>query len=266
MDSDMEGCDCGGMDVADLTGLWRRSLLSFPDGRRDESSAVAWLQAGRLFADLRQPAGMPDFSHVAGLHDLSREDCLWLAGQQAFAGTLRKLDDCVEWVRELDFQPEGPVKDIGRLFWDGDILVEEGRDVAYREHWHLDAPPASPCVALRLRAASRLGFLVRLGGVFMYARGRPAALPAGADLAACVAAAPDLAAARALLDCEVSIGTVAGAWRIERSTLPFRVGDDLAPRSQAGRLAVGDEAAREWDVVAAEGDTLTLFDVSAETS
>lgn len=253
------------MDVAYLNGLWRRSLLVTEDGVRDESSVVAWLQVGSMFADLRQPAGMPDLSHVAGLDDLGMAECLWLARQLGFAGTFRKVDDCFEWVRELDYQPAGAFKDIGRLSWEGDVLVEVGRDVAYLEHWHRDAPPASPRVALRLRAAEQPGFLLRLGGIFMFARGRAAALPAGEDLAACVAAAPDVAAARALVDCEISFGMVAdGAWRIERSSLPFRVGDDLAPRWQAGGLVVSGEGAHTWRIAAAEGDTSTLFDVSGE--
>jgi hypothetical protein len=42
-----------------LTGLWRRSLIIWPDGRRDETTDVAWLQGERASIDLRQPAGLP---------------------------------------------------------------------------------------------------------------------------------------------------------------------------------------------------------------
>jgi hypothetical protein len=242
--------------IPSLAGLWRRSLLAFPDGRADDTTSVAWLQAGLLYADLRQPAGMPDFSHAAGLNDLTMDDCRWLATQQGFAGQFREVDDCFEWVREMDFCPSGPFKDIGRLAWRGDVLVEEGRDVPYLEHWHRDEPAAAPVASLALTTpgAGARGVLVRAGAAFMYAAGRALPLPAGADLAELVAAAPGLSAARQLLNCEISLGKIEGtAWRITRSTLPFRRGDDLAPRMSGGSLSVAirDDAGaahrRDWD-------------------
>jgi hypothetical protein len=259
--------------VASLTGLWRRSLLVTADGKRDETTSVAWLQAHPHYADLRQPEGMPAFSPVSGLDDLSMADCRWLAAQQGFAGFFRRLDDGFEWVRMLDFCPPGPVKDIGRLYWDGDILVEEGRDVPYLEHWHRDpSRPVAPTASLVLAApqSAAPGMLVRAGADFMYARGRPAPLPPGAELPVLVAAAPDLAAARRLLDCEISQGVVeGGAWRITRSTLPYRVGDDLAPQLTPAGVTVADRAASgaagrtAWRSIEARGDTSAFFDASA---
>jgi len=259
--------------VDSLTGLWRRSLLVTADGERDETTNVAWLQARPHYVDLRQPDAMPDFSHLGGLNDLSVADCRWLATQQGFAGFFRKLDDCFEWVRLLDFCPPGPVKDIGRLYWDGDVLVEEGRDIPYLEHWHRDPQrPVAPTASLLLVAPSgeAQGMLVRAGADFMYARGRAAPLPPGADLAALVAAAPDLEAARHLLDCEISQGVVeAGTWRITRSTLPYRAGDDLAPRLTPDGISVADRAASGaacrtlWRSLESCGDTSVFFDVSA---
>ncbi len=68
--------------------------------------------------------------------------------------------------------------------------------------------------------------LLRVGGDFMYARERAMKLDKGyATLAEYVEAAPDLATARDLLDCEISFGAVERAGlRIQASTLPFRVG------------------------------------------
>jgi hypothetical protein len=257
--------------VDDLGGLWRRSLLAFPDGRRDSSTHVSWLQAGVYYGDLRQPADMPDFSYAAGLDDLSEADCATLARQQGFAGIFQRIGDCFEWVRLLDFQPPGPYADIGRLHWDGDVLVEEGRDVAYLEHWHRDAMPMPPVAALALRAGADAapGFLLRVGEDFLYARGRAAALPPGGDLAECIAAAAGVAAMRRLLDCEISVGRIAGsAWRIARSSLPFRVNNDVAPRLKgdvatvADRFPDGTPMRRDWQVALATGDISVFFDVS----
>lgn len=268
MDSDVGSLQCGAMmDVASLVGQWRRSLLELPDGTRDVTTDVTWLQADLHYVDLRQPAGMPDFSHVGGLDDLTAADCQWLAGQQGFAGVFRRLDDGFEWVRVLDFCPPGPVKDIGRLTWEGDVLVEVGRDAPYLEHWHRDfARAVTPVGSYVLSAPETAapGMLVRVGACFMYARGRNTKPPAGESLAALVAAAPDLAAARALLDCEISHGVVEGSvWRIVRSTLPFRVGDELAPVLNAKGLSVASGAGRiQWRVDQARGDTSGIFDVS----
>ncbi len=258
------------LTIPSLAGLWRRSLLAFPDGREDRTTKVAWLQAGPFYADLRQPADMPDFSDAKCLHDMTMEDCRWLATQQGFAGIFRQVGDCFEWVRELDYCPAGPFKDIGRLAWQGDILVEEGRDVPYLEHWHRDEAAPSPVASLALTAPGTLarGFLVRAGAAFMVACGRAAPLPAGTDLAALVAAAPDLAAARQLLNCEISLGEIDGAaWRITRSSLPFRRGDDLAPQMQPGGLSLamrddsGAACRRDWRIAY---DTLTMFDATNE--
>ncbi len=79
--------------------------------------------------------------------------------------------------------------------------------------------------------------LLRVGAHFGYVRGRVAGnSPApGVTLRDAVARA-DLEAARALMDLEISLGTVEdGRWVINRSTLPFRVGDDLAARTDLRR-------------------------------
>jgi hypothetical protein len=52
---------------ASLAGLWTRSLIILPDGTGDATSVVSWLQGLSLYADLRIPAGRPDFRHAADL-------------------------------------------------------------------------------------------------------------------------------------------------------------------------------------------------------
>jgi hypothetical protein len=235
-----------------MAGLWTRSLIILPDGTRDETSAVTWLQGPALYADLRVPAGRPDF-HAADLGALSFADCQWLATQHGFAGLLSAQDGVFSWHREIDFQPPAPLPDAGRLFWEGGVLVETGHHAAYREHWHRSPDaPARPAGALRLQACDdgRAAILVRAGAWFMFARARGAALLSGRDLAGCVAAA-SLAEAQALVDCELSLGEAA-AWRIARSTLPFREGAALAPRRLGSRLLL---AGAQWDILMEEGET-----------
>jgi hypothetical protein len=251
------------IEVEDLAGLWARSLLAFPDGRRDTATRVAWLQGPALYADLRQPPDMPDFSHAAGLNDLTAADCGLLARQHGFAGILRPDGDCVEWVREIDFQPPGPVKDIGRLRWEGDVLIEQGRDVEYLEHWHRDAALRStPRAGWRLMGADgRIGCLIAVAAHFIMVRDRACALPAAASLGGCLT--DDINAARAMVDCEISFGAIDGDdWLIAASTLPFRVGDRLCPLAQgeggialSGRDAAGAPVMRGWRIISREGNT-----------
>lgn len=256
------------IEVEDLGGLWRRSLLAFPDGRRDTATRVAWLQGPALYADLRQPPDMPDFSHAAGLNELTTADCAWLARQQGFAGILRPVGDCVEWVREIDFQPPGPVKDIGRLRWEGDVLIEQGRDMEYLEHWHRDADLRGTLRAgwRLLGMDGRIGYLIAAAGHFIMVRDRAFGLPAAASLGGCLP--DDINAARAMVDCEISFGAIDGDdWLIAGSTLPFRVGDKLCPLAQgeggialSGRDAAGAPVIHGWRIISREGNTSAFFD------
>ena len=94
--------------------------------------------------------------------------------------------------------------------------------------------------------------MLRVGRRFMLARSRAVTLPASPSLAECVAGAGSLAAAREMVDCEVSLGRVeAGAWTIERSTLPFREGRALAVEPHADILRLDRT---EWRLDALEGD------------
>ncbi|MDE1172158.1 MAG: hypothetical protein PW790_00500 [Parvibaculaceae bacterium] len=222
-----------------LGGLWRRSLIAWPDGREDRSTSVFWLQGPRHYIDLRQPAGRPSFETATCLDALDRDQVGWLAGQEGFAGLFSIEDGIGEWQRALDFQPWSGTADKGTLAFEGDVLVENGIAIPYLEHWHQALSPA-PATAFVLEEAGtgRKGFLVRHGDSFMYARDRAVTLPLpGADnspmeaasLKAIVAAAP-LAEARAMIDCEISFGEIgADGWRIAHSSLPFREGTPLAP-------------------------------------
>lgn len=239
----------------DFSGLWTRSLLALPDGWRDETTEVAWLQGPSLFADLRQPAGRPAFCLVPGPEHLSRQACLWLASQNGFAGTFGFQDGVAEWRREIDFQPKAALPDAGTLEWRDGILVETGVHAPYLEHWHAGGGALAPCGALRLQSEDdgRLAILVRSGSLFMLARDRaPGTVLAGQDLATCIAAALDFAIMRDILDCEISFGRADEGWKITRSTLPWREGAHLATAVQGQSRFNLDGSA--WEILHAEGE------------
>jgi len=253
-----------------LPGLWRRSLIVWPDGRRDETSWVNWLQGPGLYLDLRQPEARPDFAGVASLADLTSDRMDWLARQEGFAGELVHENGWFEWRRDIDFQPEAIYSDRGRLRIEGDAMVEEGADIPYIEQWHREPVATRPCWAMRLRdrESRRKGALIRLGNLFMYARERNVLPPPHLHLRDCVAGAATLDAARDLLDCEISQGAVTRAgWIVCRSSLPFREGRPLAPVLGPTKLATADTARgggammRHWEITDLRGTP--DFDVAA---
>ena len=213
------------MIVTDLQGLWRRSLIAWPGRPSDTTTSVRWLQGPHAYIDLRQPTPLPDFSQVRSREDLTFEDCLWLARQEGFAGHLHFDGRHFEWVREIDFQPSAPTADAGSLHWEGDVLIETGRDADYIEYWHRDPAVATTPTSLA-GVQDSPAVLLRVGPHFMYARDRAARLDKGyRTLVEYLQAAPDLQLARELIDCEISFGTVEeSGLRIAASTLPYRVG------------------------------------------
>jgi hypothetical protein len=251
---------------SELKGLWRRSLIVRPDGTRDETTRVRWLQGERLFVDLRQPAAMPDLSGTCR-DDLSLEDCELLSTQEGFAGHLGFDGRHFEWLRRIDYQPASAMADAGSLEWAGGALIERGRDVAYVEHWRRDAASVEPCAAALLREAgsATAAVLVRVGPYFMFARERSMPVSAHATLRSSVAAAANLAAARALIDCEISYGKALGGFAIAASTLPYRRGALLSPRRRGDTLILSDRDpggsgyARHWDIVEFEGDPAQAY-------
>lgn len=246
-------------------------MIAWPDGECDTASSVRWLQGRRAFIDLRQPATVGDFPRARSIGELSIDHCAWLAQQQGFAGRCVFDGGYFQWLRTIDFQPRTSCDDVGSLCWQGGVLVETGRDVAYVEHWHRDASvPTLPAVAVTLREAKEntAAALLRVGALFMFARDRAVLPTAGRTLAECVAGAPALRQAQQLVDCEISFGHVrATAFRITASSLPFRIGDALDPRVARDRLTTLDRAAdgatqiRHWEITAVEGDLADLADL-----
>jgi hypothetical protein len=120
-------------------GIWRRSLLATPE-MRDTTTTVYWMQAPNWHADIRIPAGRPDFSGVASLDACSAAQRAWLATQQGFAGITRVTRDLAgevcTWQRRIDLQPPQPAPDEGWMRFEPDRLVETGKHASYLEHWH----------------------------------------------------------------------------------------------------------------------------------
>jgi hypothetical protein len=250
--------------LSDLPGMWRRALIIHADGTRDSTTQVRWLQAQSLFVDLRQSAALPDFLQLRCLNDLTPEDCAQLALQEGFAGRFGSDGDCFEWLRLIDFQPRGGLADAGRLWWDEEILMEAGRDVPYVEHWMRDPTVVTrPLAALRLRDRETgvTALAVQLGTVFMFARDRAVALTAGSSLVDCAAGADSLAQARAMLDCEITLGSAGmGPNVILASTHPWRVAERFQLRCTDSTVetldtdSAGKALRRQWEVLEAEGD------------
>ncbi|MCX4751559.1 hypothetical protein OG455_39690 [Kitasatospora sp. NBC_01287] len=251
--------------LAELPGVWRRTLVREADGSTDRVTAVTWVQGPALFGDLRRPQGLDALVGRACLADLDRPRLLALCGQKAFAGTLEQRGDTFSWVRRIDLHPSAPLPDAGTLRREGGVLVEKGLHEPYLEHWEpVERSPRSSAAALLTDpAAGCAGVLVRAGSWFCYARDRSVPLPAPrVPLVEQVRGCADHAAAVALLDCEVSIGRVrADRWEIVSSTLPQRIGAQLRPElSGAGdRLRIRDTdprglaRPRDWELVRIEG-------------
>jgi hypothetical protein len=245
--------------LAELAGVWSRTMYVRSDGTVDDTTEVTWVQAGPSYVDLRQPARRPGLSDATCLRDLTFEHVTWLATQEGFAGYLRADDRAAEWERLVDMQPASP-PDVGRLSWRGDVLLEEGVDLPYVEHWQRLAA-SDDLAGLRLvdPANGTVAVLARVGETFGFARSREVRIGGPPATPGRVAAARDLRAAQDLVNIELSIGTVSsGRWTIERSSLPFRVGADLAVAVDGAVCHTreltpdGEERPREWRVVAAD--------------
>jgi hypothetical protein len=241
-------------------GVWRRTLLEAP-GERDVGGQVFWLQTPRWHADLRIPAGRPDFSGVAGLADCDDAQLAWLARQQGFFGLTQVDGERCTWHRLQDFQPANGRRDIGRMAFEGERLEETGVEADYLEIWQRLKPSRGGSVVLALAAENgaaprRPGWLLVAGDCFFYVRGRAGPLAAAPDLASLVARnRPSRAQWLDWLDMEISFGFRNGPvpWRIEHSTLPFRETQCLtAPgtlQRHGHQLVVEGDSLRRWRIL-----------------
>lgn len=127
------------------------------------------------------------------------------------------------------------------------IYEDDVDSLEYHEVWERLPESVGPTWALRLNAGSHEGFLLVAGDCFMFVASRDGApLPAvGSDdvlstsRLATLFSSATLEEKRAICSFEASFGHVdGGAWRIEISTIPERVGASLLE----GKIAAGASA------------------------
>ncbi len=202
-----------------LRCVWRRSLLRAPGSEDDTTTTVFWLQAMRWHADIRIPAGRPDFTGVHCLADCSDAQLEWLATQQGFAGvtTVDARSQETNWLRLVDFQPPSMLPDAGYTEFRQGMLVETGVHADYIEHWHRVAETDSGWSVLRRLDADVPTLLMTAGSMVMHVRARSAGFSAAGW------ASGDLL--RRQLDFEISCGVRnARGWRVRHSTFPWLEG------------------------------------------
>ena len=241
-------------------GVWRRSLLETAE-LRDERSHVFWLQTPHWHADLRLPAGRPDFSGVSCLAECDDTQLSWLARQQGFCGVTQVDGDLCTWHRQMDFQPANGSRDIGRMVFDGERVTETGVEADYVEVWERLQPSRGGTAALELvveagKQPARPTWLLVAGDCFIYVRGRAQPLPKATDLSRLIARTqPSQSQILDWLNVEISFGYRKGPnpWRIEHSTLPFREETTLTRPGAIQRLgyqiAIEGSNERRWRIL-----------------
>ncbi len=250
----------------EVTGVWRRELITAPGGYRDETTRVFWVQADSWYGDVRLKIDIPRKAGATSFADFSDAELVELAKAQGFAGQLTVTPEMCAWRRDLDFQPPGPIPDEGTWRIEGDILIEGGIHADYEEIWRLE--PQSQGLRAAFGLGDGQGLLVVAGDHFLMMRARKTPLPPGESLLALVEAAlarGQRDEAFALLDMPICYGRIGQDWRVVHSTLPWLEGRPLWTRpprfdSEAGQLL--DGGARPWillELQDPEGDLPGLF-------
>ena len=145
-----------GVQIRDLAGVWRRSLLIDAGGQRDDTSEVYWLQVGARAGDIRARANTPH-------------------AETAFVGTLSKSGQVFTWKPII---AHGSVTDgapdEGTLTFEGSQLREDGVHSPYVEYWQKEEIAGEHDCAMEFRAPSgTTGFLLSVGRFGFCAAPRP---------------------------------------------------------------------------------------------
>jgi hypothetical protein len=228
----------------ELTGLWRREVITAP-GFRDETTQVLWLQTASWYADIRVPAERPSADGRASLAEFADAELLELARLQGFAGELSVADGVCFWRRDLDHQPLSASPDEGRFTLDGEVMIEDGIHADYQEIWRREPQSRAPLAAFRLEGdpVGREGLLVIGGRHLLEFVARPGPAPQGESLRALVEAhlsAGRRGEAEALLSTRIRHATADGdgGWTTQLSTLPW-LEERPAWRPGAARFDLG---------------------------
>ena len=206
----------------ELLGCWQRQWIEFADGDRDDTSFVVWLQLPSLMADVRLSAAA---LALAGRTVLSMSDLLVLAESDSSSGatvctSVVEGRAVAEWSSGVGFQPVSAFPEPGLLEWtaDGTVMIERAPSGTYVEEWHLLPESRGPLSHSKLADGSQF---YQAGSVGVLVRARRGPVPPVDRLTALT----DRAALEATVDCEFSFcQLVGGAWVVEHSTIPARVG------------------------------------------
>jgi hypothetical protein len=234
-------------------GIWRRSLLETAEGR-DTATTVFWLQAASWHADIRIPAGRPDFTGIRSLDECGDAHRAWLASQQGFAGVTRVRKDArgeiCSWQRLFDYQPPQANPDEGWMRFEPARLVETGVHAHYLEHWHLVPHTSGPMAVLKsFEAAGGEGVeLLFLAGQYVMHLAAPPVQEAQPG---------------AMLDFEISFGTRStNGYSIVHSTMPWLEGRERSLRMMGREGDVAELAcdgrSQRWQVLEAPAE-ISIF-------
>jgi hypothetical protein len=253
---------------AELTGVWRRDIITTPAGHRDETTQVFWLQTRSWYADLRVRAERPSRPGATSFADYPDAELIQLAAStQGFAGQLSTTKDVCLWRRDVDYQPPSGEPDEATFAIKGEVMIEDGIHSAYQEIWARQPDSRSPLAAFRLTEDSehpgRPGILVIAGSHFLEIVDRPGPAPRGESLKAIIAAALDEGrrdTAIAALSMRLAYGRIeGGAWTVKLSSLPWLEGGDLFGGEAvsfdpaSGALArTGADGRRVWSLIDAD--------------
>lgn len=171
--------------LAELQGHWRRAWLRAPR-LVDLDTCVHWMQCGRLYADIRIPAGRPDVRGATALADLSAGTLRALMRAEGFAGEFTVEDGTGVWHRRINWHGATEAIDAGLLEFNEDgTLSELGVYADYAELWRHSDDDALE--GLEFDVGGRTAFLVTVGTRFVFGTGDPQA-ESSADLVAALEA------------------------------------------------------------------------------
>jgi hypothetical protein len=139
-------------------GVWHRESVQVEGQEPFEDSQVVWLQARSRYADVR--VALPDYQ----------------VEPESFGGSITWSEPQLTFAHQIDLTNRFP-NDMGRLHFEGDVLVEEGsveiggRTIAYRERWQRQSSVDPDYVVFESRGRGGLteGLAVRVGdrGIIM---------------------------------------------------------------------------------------------------
>jgi hypothetical protein len=219
-------------------GLWKRTLLEGDGLATDCTSTVLWLQTPVWHGDLRLPSPRLDFSEARRFNDCTSTQIRWLARQQGFSGITRVTGDECRWLRDVDYQPNMGIRDVGRMVFmeDGHVLEEYGVEADYHETWIRLPEGDGPCACWERKCVDSGQAIERLliaGDCFFLLKDRASALPEPGN-----GLHPNLSdlifqrahKASAWLDLTLAFGRISGGphpWQIAHATLPWLEGCSL---------------------------------------